>query len=332
MTEPTLLRQIVEANKSFLSGNPRYLDPAGEPFVVVSCIDPRLTGFVEPALGLPRHRAIVIRTAGNQFSERTRDEIRSVAAAVYVKKAGEIIVVGHTDCGMAAFSASEAADAFRRAGIPRSAFGDADLRTWFGAFPNIRNNVIGSAEFLMKSGLLPPTVKIHGLILETNLGSIEVVLDGDLVSQGATPPPLEPEPTKEESAESPEIPPHSVVPAQTPQKPAKEPMVVQASDGARGDQAEAIPDSLLATALVMKNFLHQQRHDQKLQRAIADLKTIWHQEKNPSRILAGLANIANAYKNDYPSLRGAFLHLENMAKSGNADKTVIAEIIKRFLD
>jgi carbonic anhydrase len=345
MTEPTLLRQIVEANKSFLAGTARYLDPAGEPFVVVACIDPRLTGFLEPALGLPRHRAVVIRTAGNQLSERTRDELRSLAAAVYIKKAGEVLVVGHTDCSMAAFSASEVADAFRKAGIPRSAFGDDDLRTWFGAFASIRNNVISSVEFLRKSGLLPRSTKIHGLILETNLGSIEVVLDGDLAARGAAPPPLESESAKappppiekdkkEGLAESrPDRTPQAAAPASAAQKSKKGPVVVgQPAAAARGDQAGTSPDSLFAAALVLRNFIHQQRHDQKLQKAIAGLKTTWQQEKSPSRIFAELGNITRAYESDYPNLRGALLYLENAVKSGSADKIGIAEIMKRLLD
>jgi len=344
MTEPTLLRQIVEANKSFLAGTARYLNPAGEPFVVVACIDPRLTGFLEPALGLPRHRAVVIRSAGNQISERTPEMLRSIAVAVHIKKAGEILVVGHTDCSMAAFSAAEAAEAFRKAGIPRSAFGDDDLRTWFGAFASIRNNVVSSCEFLRKSGILPRTIKIHGLILETNLGGIEVVLDGDLVSQGAVPPPLEPEtakappPGEKERAEAtteprPEKTPAAGAHAPAAQRPKKGPVIVgPPAAPARGEQVEATPDSLFAAALVLKNFLHQERHDQKLQLAIANLKQIWQKEKSPSRIFVELGNITRAYESQYPNLRIALLYLENAVKTGSADKIGFAEIMKRLLD
>jgi len=344
MTEPTLLRQIVEANKSFLTGTARYLNSAGEPFVVVACIDPRLTGFLEPALGLPRHRALVIRSAGNQISERTRDILRSIAAAVHIGKAGEVIVVGHTDCRLAAFSASEAAEAFRKAGIPRSAFGDDDLRTWFGAFASIRNNVIGSVEFLRKAGILPSTVKIHGLILETNLGSVEVVLDGDLVSQGAAPPSLELETAKpappvekdkKEAVGEPHPERHPSAAAHTPAatQPRKGPVIVGTPVAAeRPEQLEAAPDSLFAAALVLKNFLHRERDDQKLQKAITNLKMIWQKEKSPSRVFAELGNITRTYESEYPNLRIALLYLENAIKSGSADKIGFAEIMRRLLE
>ncbi len=85
MTE-CLLNQLQEANRQFLLGSPKYLDSAGDSFIVISCIDPRLTGLLEPALGLPKHRAIVIRTAGNLISETGPDMLRSVAAGLYLKK------------------------------------------------------------------------------------------------------------------------------------------------------------------------------------------------------------------------------------------------------
>jgi carbonic anhydrase len=345
MTGQTLLRQIVEANKSFLAGTPRFLDPAGEPFVVVACIDPRLTGLLEPALGLPRHRAIVIRTAGNQLSQRTHDELRSIAVALYVKSAREIFVVGHTDCGMSTFSVAEVTENFRKAGIPRSAFGDEDLRTWFSAFASIRNNVLGSIEYLRRSGFIACDVKIHGLILETNQGSLEVALDGDLISQGAAPPVMEQEPAKtvppvgedvgKEDATVPMLgkTPFPSSPAQAAQKQKKGPIVVgQPAINAKGDTAAATPDSLFAAALVLKNFIYHERQDQRLQKSIADLRTMWRQEKSPTHVFAGLGNIIRAYEADYPNLRGAVLYLENAIKSGSADKIGVTEIMRRFLD
>ena len=41
---PTLLQQIKEANKRYLTGSPQLLDSTGDPFVVLACMDPRLTG------------------------------------------------------------------------------------------------------------------------------------------------------------------------------------------------------------------------------------------------------------------------------------------------
>jgi len=342
MSELSLLRQILKANQSFLAGTPQFLDPSGDPLVVVTCIDPRLTGLIEPALGLPRHRAAIVRTAGNQISDRTPDMLRSIAAALYVKGASEVIVAGHTDCGMAGFSVSEVTERFRKAGIPRGAFGNEDLRTWFGAFASIRNNVVLGVEYLRRSGLVSAEIRIHGLIVDTERGAVEVVVDGDLVSQGAAPPALEMEPEPEPAsaakedrkAEHPETrpPSGSPIPPGT-AKTAKGPIVVgtPASAG-KGEPAPAPPDSLLEAALVIRDFIVRERRDQKLQKAITDLRTIWNQQKNPVRIFSELERIAQVYERDYPSLRGALLYLQDSVRSGRADKIGMAEVMRRVLN
>ena len=343
MTDLSLLRQVIEANQSFLAGTPRFLDPTGAPFVVVTCIDPRLTCLIEPALGLPRQRVAVIRTAGNQFSERTPDALRSLAAALYIKNATEIVIAGHTDCGMAGFSVPEVTENFRKAGIPRHAFGNEDLRTWFGAFASIRNNVITSVDYLRHSEILPRAIRIHGLILETNQGTVEVVIDGDLASQGGALPALETEPSGTagqaiRSEESSALPPEKPQPA-APSSPVsgsksgKGPIIVGSPPaGPRGDQAPPPPNSLIDAALVIRDFISRERRDQKLQRSINELRTVWKQQKNPLRIFSELERIAMAYEKDYPSLRGALLYLDNAVRSGKADANGVSEVMRRFLD
>lgn len=343
MIESTLLRQISEANKGFLAGSTRYLDAGGDPFVVVACIDARLTGFLEPALGLPKNRAAVIRIAGNQLSERTPDALRSIAVALYVKHAKEIIIVGHTDCSMAAFSVNEVADSFRKAGIPRSAFGNEDLRAWFGAYTSIRDNLIGSIEYLRKSGLVPADRKIHGLILDTNQGSIEVVVDGDLAFESVAPPAAATEPGKRDTSTGEkdtkavavgmpaEHAPPRPAPPQAEQKPTKGPVII-GQPAARKDEAAAAPGSLLEAVMILRDFFNRERQSQRMRKAILDLKTTWREDKSPNRIVAELQDIVHAYETQYPNLPGALAYLEDVVKSGSADKIGFGEVIKRILD
>jgi carbonic anhydrase len=341
MTQSTLLQQIAETNKSFLAGTPRQLDPAGEPFVVVACIDPRLTGFLEPALGLPRHRAVLIRTAGSQIA--SPDAMRSIAVALFVKNAREIVVVGHTDCGLANFSAADVAENFRKGGILRTAFGDQDLRSWFGAFANIRDNVLGSIDYIRKSGLVPGDIKIHGLIFDTNQGSFEVVMDGSVIREVAAlapvvPPskspgtdivePLPKEPPPAAHTESPPVP----RPAPPPELPPKKGPVIVGPPAAKVDHPVIMPNSLLEAALVFRDFFHRERQNQQMQRAIADLRTMWRQEKNPVRVFAELHRLGHAYQDRYPKLAGSLLYMENAIKSGSAEKFGFGELLRRILD
>ncbi len=335
MTEQTLLQKIREANKSFLAGAPRFLDPAGEPFVVVACIDPRLTGLLEPALGLPRGRAVIIRNAGNEASERTRDSLRSVAVALFVKHAREIIVVGHTDCGLANFAAAEVAEAFRQAGVPRQAFGDEDLRTWFGAFAGVKDNVIAAVGYLRNSGIVPRGTKVHGLIMDTGRGEIEVVVDGDLAPAVPVKPP-EPEPpaapveaAEKEKAAEPQ--PQAAAPAKPPeeQRPRKGPVIVGKT--AAGPEEPAAPRSMLQAAMILREFMQQERQKPQMQAAFLNLKTMWQREKNPVAVFVEFQKLVRAYEAQYPQVPGALAYIENAVRSGNMDKVGFADVIRRIL-
>ncbi len=343
MTEPTLLHQVVEANRCFCAGTPQNLDPGGEPFLVVACIDPRLTGLLEQALGLPRNRAVVIRTAGNQISTRNGDVMRSIAVALYVKQAREILVVGHTDCGMAGFSVPAVVECFRQQGIPRDAFGNDDIREWFGAFTDIRANLRNSIENLRNSGLIPAGIKVHGVIVDTIQGNLEVVLDGNVTMPGAALPVIEkeaerpPERTMKRAtrSESPEpLTEREDAPAPPPlPKSRKGPIIVQEpSSSPDEDQTASHPDSLLEAIQILREFVREERQNQQLQRFLGNLQIIWKREKSPHRILAELATVAEAYRTRHPELPGALSYLENAIKSGNIDRFGFGEFMRRFLD
>lgn len=340
MTELSLLRQIMGTNQSYLSGVPRLLNASGDPFVVIACIDPRLTGLLEPAMGLPRHRAIVIRTAGNQLGERTRDELRSIAVALYVKKAGEILVVGHTDCGMYNFSVAEVTENFRKAGIPRTAFGNEDLRTWFGAFSNVRDNVIGSIAFLRKSGIVPGNVRIHGLMLDTASGAIEVVLDGDLVTEVAAPAQTEPaheespaQPAKTEAPGAPAPPPATLpVPGAPPEAAPKKGPIIVGAPAKPENPPPPPPNSLLEAALILRDAFHRERQNHQMQKSIADIRAKWQSDRNPSRIFDELQKLAHLYEARYPRVPGALAYLQDAIRSGHADKIGFGEVLKRIFD
>jgi len=326
MSEATLLHQILEANKDYLAGSPRPLDSSGAPFLVITCIDPRLSAFLEPALGLPRHRALLIRVAGNLITD---DTLHSVAVALYVKKAEEIYIVGHTDCGMTKFSAAEVAENFRNAGIQRAAFGDQDLRQWFGAFNSVRDNVVSGIETLRDSGLISPQIKIHGLLFDSNQGSLEVVVDGNL--HPASPPlPASSEAQDkieaaaiEESSKEAVPPPAPKDAGQQTHKPAN------ISTPAAGPEAS---DSLLAAMTVLQEFIQKEKQSRQLQDVFYNLRLQWRRDKNPALIFGELKRLGNTYRERYPNVPGALLYLEKALRSGRVDKLGFTDLLKRLLD
>ena len=91
-----LLEQILEENAKFTASLPEsYLQLA-----IYTCMDTRLVDFLEPAMGISRGEAKVIKAAGNMITGPFDEVIRSLMVAVYELGVNEIMVVGHKDCGM----------------------------------------------------------------------------------------------------------------------------------------------------------------------------------------------------------------------------------------
>src|SRR5947209_14483997 len=73
---------------------------------LVTCMDCRLVQMFEQALGLERGDVLELRTAGATISQRERagaanDLIRSLAGGIYLLGVREVVVIGHTECGLA---------------------------------------------------------------------------------------------------------------------------------------------------------------------------------------------------------------------------------------
>lgn len=103
-----LLEQILEENAKFTASLPEsYLHrndkvskyPARQ-LAIYTCMDTRLVDFLEPAMGISRGEAKVIKAAGNMITGPFDEVIRSLMVAVYELGVTEIMVVGHEDCGM----------------------------------------------------------------------------------------------------------------------------------------------------------------------------------------------------------------------------------------
>lgn len=171
-----LVDDILERNRDFVRGRTPAPLPAPEtvPAAILACYDPRLDSLLGPALGLPEGRAIVLRSAGAVVGPGG-DPLRSLALAVYLFGVTDILVVGHTSCRMAAFETATFIDAFRRRGVKREAFGAEDLRAWAGALPDPRRGVLASVGSLQAATLLPPDLRVAGLLLDDATGALELV-------------------------------------------------------------------------------------------------------------------------------------------------------------
>jgi len=187
------LDEIMAHNRRFVADRERPItkQPAKK-IAVFTCMDTRLVEFLEPAMGVRRGDAKVIKNAGNTLIDPTGGVIRSLVVAVFALGCEEIYVIGHKDCGMAQIDEVQLRGRMLARGVPPEAI-DAlqpSLREWLGAFHDPDGNVLRVVEMIKRNPLFPGDIPVHGLMFDPVSGGLEVLMDGYEAAgaQGCAPP------------------------------------------------------------------------------------------------------------------------------------------------
>ena len=137
--------------------------PAGKA-AVVTCMDARIeTGKL---LGLAEGDAHVIRNAGGVVTE---DVLRSLTISQRLLGTEEILLIHHTDCGMATFRDDDLKDAIAA---------ETGLRPPFAmeAFPDAEEDVRQSIRRVEACPFIPVRDKVRGFIYDVKTGRLNEVI------------------------------------------------------------------------------------------------------------------------------------------------------------
>lgn len=180
-----LLDEIMQANANYLMLNgvvPQEEPVPGPPqrkVAIFTCMDGRLVELLEPAMGISRGDAHVLKNAGNTLVDADGGIIRSLVVSIFVLGVEEILVVGHRDCGMANLNTAKLEEDMLARGIPKEAIGEVEgLRDWLGTFSDPAQNVRNVVRKIANNPLIPADVPVHGLIVEPQKGALSVIVDG----------------------------------------------------------------------------------------------------------------------------------------------------------
>jgi carbonic anhydrase len=126
---------------------------------VVACMDARLD--VEEALGLRTGDAHVIRNAGGLATD---DVIRSLIVSHQLLGTDEVLVIGHTRCGLLGID-----ERGLRARLARETGRSLDVA--FGAFDDLETSIRRSVERIRTHAWLQ-RVSVHGFVFEVETGRL----------------------------------------------------------------------------------------------------------------------------------------------------------------
>ena len=157
--------RLIEANRSYAAGFDRgglEARPASG-VAVVACMDARLD--VYRILGIQPGEAHVIRNAGGVVTDEV---IRSLAISQHKLGTTEVIVIGHTDCGLEGLDRDEFAELLdREARAPRD---------WtIGAFEDVGQSVADSIARIKESPFLKLARSVRGYVYDVNTGALREI-------------------------------------------------------------------------------------------------------------------------------------------------------------
>jgi carbonic anhydrase len=177
-----LFESIIEANHKAVAGDAsaglRPADFADElPVIALTCIDPRLNVFFPNILGIPADQFIWLRNAGNIITAPLSSTMRSLALACAVKGGREIAIIGHTDCLTCKMTTMKLLDELKALGVERSRLPE-NINEFFGMFATERQNVIKACDIARQSPLIGPKIPVHGLLVDTETGRLDWLVNG----------------------------------------------------------------------------------------------------------------------------------------------------------
>lgn len=184
----TVLDELLAANHNFVQQLPQeYINYC--PYVsklpdrhlaLFTCMDTRLVDFLEPALGINRGEAKVIKNAGNSVTGTFEATIRSLIVGIFELGVKEVIVIGHYDCGVAHTTSQGLIEKMLARGISPAAIKmiEHELEHWLDQFHHPVDNVEHAVAKIRTNPLIPKDVPIHGLMFHPNTGKVNIVVDG----------------------------------------------------------------------------------------------------------------------------------------------------------
>ena len=185
-----ILKKIKELNKEFVTHvedktyssvyEERVSKYPEQKLAILACMDTRMVDFLEPAMGIRRGEAKVIKTAGNTITGYFDGVIRSLLICIYELGVEEIIVAGHYDCGMTHSTSDELMKKMRERGVAEDALYivKPELIAWADFFQHPVQNVLHTVEQLRHNPFIPKEIPIHGVIVDPETGILDVVSEG----------------------------------------------------------------------------------------------------------------------------------------------------------
>ena len=144
---------------------------------IVTCMDTRLVELLPAALGIKNGDVKMIKNAGGTITNPFDSTVRSLLVAVYELGVNEIMIIGHTECGVQGMDASEMLELMRRRGVSEEHITlmkhcGIDLLSWLHGFEDTGEAVAETVDLVKNHPLMPADVTVRGYIMHSETGAL----------------------------------------------------------------------------------------------------------------------------------------------------------------
>lgn len=179
-----MIEEILNYNRRFVA------DKGYEPFAtskypdkkiaIVTCMDTRLIELLPAALGLRNGDVKIIKNAGGTITNPFDSTMRSLLVAVYELGVEEIMIIGHTGCGVQGMNAEEMLRLMKKRGVSEEHIClmrhcGIDLDSWLHGFEESEDAVRETVDLVKNHPLMAPDIRVAGYIMDSYTGELKKI-------------------------------------------------------------------------------------------------------------------------------------------------------------
>ena len=178
------LEEMLACNRRFVAEK-RYEQYATSKYpdrkiAIVTCMDTRLVELLPAALGIRNGDVKIIKNAGGTITNPFDSTVRSLLVAIYELGVEEVMIVGHTGCGVQGMDGREMLHLMRERGIPEEHINlmqhcGIDLEAWLHGFDRTEEAVLETVDLVRNHPLVPSDVVVKGYIMDSTTGELTAI-------------------------------------------------------------------------------------------------------------------------------------------------------------
>lgn len=179
-----MIDEMLEYNRNFVETRmydkyrtSKYPD---KKIAIVTCMDTRLTELLPAALGIKNGDVKMIKNAGGTITNPFDSTVRSLLVAIYELGVDEVMIIGHTGCGVQGMDSAEMLDLMRRRGISEEHITlmkhcGINLSEWLHGFEDTETAVQETVELVRNHPLVPADITVRGYIMDSVTGELTAI-------------------------------------------------------------------------------------------------------------------------------------------------------------